>query len=621
MRVPAAVSTGLIAALLIVPATNRVVDAAPAAGAPAAAAADQVVTAMYEMNEPPGATTMVDSSGSGNSATVHQPPPGSNNGVETGATFNGATAYNWLRRPPAVLPVEVNRIIQVADDPAIEPGAQDFTIEIRYRTAENFGNIIQKGQATAKGGQWKIQNPQGRPSCLFQGTVPAGGDPVDYQVATRSPAELNDNQWHILTCALTQTGVIMYVDGVEVNRKNGVIGIVDNKVAMTVGGKANCDQVTKTCDYFSGQIDYIKISKTPADNLPPTASFTRDCVELACTFDSSLSGDPDGDPLTYAWDFGDGGTSSAANPSHTYGAAGSYQVELRVTDPSGGTDRATKAVNVTSGTAPGRPRNVKAEPGNTVAKVLWKAPINPGSEPIDGYEVTSTPGGKTCSTGGAGTSCFVTGLTNATAYTFQIVARNAAGSSQPSNPTNEVTPVGPPTAPGSVTAAPGNRQVTVTWTEATPDGVPVTGYVITSSEGGAPVTVGPDARSAVVRGLSNGTKVRFTVSANSSVGRGAGRTTPFVVPVGKPGKPTEVDASARKKAALVTWKAPRPSGAPVLRYKVEVSNGKQVVVGGDRLRVVVSHLRSDKRYAFRVAAVNRVGTGSWSAWTDKVRIR
>jgi hypothetical protein len=31
---------------------------------------------------------------------------------------------------------------------------------------------------------------------------------------------------------------------------------------MTVGGKINCDQINVTCDYFSGDIDYIRISKS-----------------------------------------------------------------------------------------------------------------------------------------------------------------------------------------------------------------------------------------------------------------------------------------------------------------------------------------------------------------------
>lgn len=42
-----------------------------------------------------------------------------------------------------------------------------------------------------------------------------------------------------------------------------------------------------------------------------------------------------GNPTAWAWQFGDGGTSTLKNPSHTYNAAGSYNVTLTVTDLSG----------------------------------------------------------------------------------------------------------------------------------------------------------------------------------------------------------------------------------------------------------------------------------------------
>jgi len=288
------------------------------------------VTAYYEMDEPLGTTVMHDSGPHGLDAVVD--PTGITSGVEAA----GATGYLWEHRDPEAYPASPERVIQIPDNPDLEPIDGPFTIELRYRTGEHFGNITQKGQAQSQGGQWKIQAPSGIPSCLFKGS---GG-----QVATGALTPLNDEQWHNLTCVLTSTGVTMYVDGEFRNRKNGPTGTIDNTMPMTVGGKIDCDQVDVTCDYFSGQIDFIKLTK--ADNLLPTAAYTPSCHGLACTFDSSASADADGSLTRFVWDFGDGQTSTQASPSHTYAAPGSYNVRLTVTDNQAATDRENQTVSV-----------------------------------------------------------------------------------------------------------------------------------------------------------------------------------------------------------------------------------------------------------------------------------
>lgn len=90
----------------------------------------------------------------------------------------------------------------------------------------------------------------------------------------------------------------------------------------------------------------VTVSEPPA-NQPPEASFTSSCIDLACTFTNN-SIDPDGDPLTYQWDFGDGSAlSSAVNPTHTYPVEGSYIVSLTASDGLT-TDTATAGVTVST---------------------------------------------------------------------------------------------------------------------------------------------------------------------------------------------------------------------------------------------------------------------------------
>jgi len=77
--------------------------------------------------------------------------------------------------------------------------------------------------------------------------------------------------------------------------------------------------------------------------LPPVASFTVSCSGMSCSF-TDTSVDPDGGIASRAWSFGDGATSPAANPSHVYGAGGSYTVTLTVTDIQGLTSSISRSV-------------------------------------------------------------------------------------------------------------------------------------------------------------------------------------------------------------------------------------------------------------------------------------
>ena len=74
-------------------------------------------------------------------------------------------------------------------------------------------------------------------------------------------------------------------------------------------------------------------------NRPPVASVGgpyAGAKKKPVTFDGTQSTDPDGDLLTYAWDFGDGSPpASGATPTHAYAEWATYTVKLTVSDPAG----------------------------------------------------------------------------------------------------------------------------------------------------------------------------------------------------------------------------------------------------------------------------------------------
>jgi PKD repeat protein len=89
------------------------------------------------------------------------------------------------------------------------------------------------------------------------------------------------------------------------------------------------------------------------ENDAPTANFTWECTDLACTF-TNLSSDSDGTVTASQWEFGDDEQSQNASPNHTFASADDFQVTLTVTDDDGAEGTVTKTVSVTE-PAPGGP--------------------------------------------------------------------------------------------------------------------------------------------------------------------------------------------------------------------------------------------------------------------------
>ena len=84
---------------------------------------------------------------------------------------------------------------------------------------------------------------------------------------------------------------------------------------------------------------------SPSTNIPPSAAFTFSINGDTVDF-TDASSDSDGHIDTWAWTFGDTGTSTAQSPSHLYASAGTYTVTLTVTDNHGATDAFSDSVTV-----------------------------------------------------------------------------------------------------------------------------------------------------------------------------------------------------------------------------------------------------------------------------------
>ena len=129
-----------------------------------------------------------------------------------------------------------------------------------------------------------------------------------------------------------------------------------------------------------------------SDNGSPVARATAGTdtgpAPLEVSFSSAGSSDPDGDPLAYSWDFGDGSASTDENPTHTYAESGVYTATLTVSDGRGGTGSATVRI-VVGGSPPTATIEVPADEslyrdGDTITVRGSATDIEDGAVPASG---------------------------------------------------------------------------------------------------------------------------------------------------------------------------------------------------------------------------------------------
>jgi len=232
--------------LAAVSATATLVLLGPATASPATAArtsSDDLVGS-WNMNESRGSRTMKDGSGHGLNGSIGRE-------VSAGVRIDGATGYRFSRLQPGVPPARPEHLASVPDRGPLDPGDRDYAVTVRLRTTYSFGNVIQKGQATVSGGNFKMQIPNGILQCMFRGSYGT--------VLVQSKQRLNDGRWHTVRCDRTGAGVTLRIDGSTVARRAGWTGSISNSWPLTIGGKTECNQVDVGCDYYAGDLDYVEI--------------------------------------------------------------------------------------------------------------------------------------------------------------------------------------------------------------------------------------------------------------------------------------------------------------------------------------------------------------------------
>src|SRR2546422_1530582 len=159
----------------------------------------------------------------------------------------------------------------------------------------------------------------------------------------------------------------------------------------------------------------------------PTAQFsgtpTSGQAPLAVQFTDESS--PGSTPITsWSWTFGDGGTSTAQSPSHTYTGAGSYTVRLIVAS-SAGIDTLSRASYISVFVRPAASFSGSPQSGASPLDVHFTDQSTPGSAPITSWIWSFGDGGTSTAQNPNHT------YTGAGSYTVRLIVGSSAGEDTP----------------------------------------------------------------------------------------------------------------------------------------------------------------------------------------------
>ncbi len=268
----------------------------------------------------------------------------------------------------------------------------------------------------------------------------------------------------------------------------------------------------------------------------------------------------------------------------------SYTYQVRAVN-AGGTSSYSSSRSITTLKAPPPvPANVTATATSSSATVSWDA--SPGAT---SYELIFNGSTSTV----YGTSRSFAGLSPQTGYTYQVRARNTAGTSAYSAAKTVTTLPQSPAVPANVKATATKNSITVSW-----DAVSgATGYDVKFDDTEYSVT----GTTKTFTGLTPGSRHSYAVRAKNAGGASIYSTGYYVTTIpDPPSVPTSVTATAKAQSVTVSWS--RADGAA--SYEVLFGGTIYSVTGTSR---TITGLNPETGYSYRVRAVNAGGTSSYSA--------
>jgi glucose/arabinose dehydrogenase/chitodextrinase len=309
---------------------------------------------------------------------------------------------------------------------------------------------------------------------------------------------------------------------------------VQSPVNLTLGP----DGMIYYLSFTTGEIRRIRYNGPVAAAAATTPTYGYSPLSVA--FSSAGSSNPGGGQLSYLWDFGDGTTSTAANPSHTYTSSTvrTFTARLTVTSQSGASS--TDTVSVTVGSTPPTPSISAPVSGTTVYPGQTVTYRGSATDPDEG-----TLGGSALSwtvllhhnthvhtfVGGTGDQGSFTAEDHGDIGTFSYeIVLTATDASGLKSSTSVNLPVGadtsPPTDPAGLTAtAAGTSQVGLSWTAST-DNAGVGGYRVERCQGAGCTNFAevatPTATAYSDTGLAPSTTYRYRVRAIDASGNFSG---------------------------------------------------------------------------------------------------